>query len=538
MESTQIVSIVALIVSSTALIWSTLQLIHSYLSSAKGYSKINEKVMPKWDVYKSRVFLWDQFRFQVNFYTPVLVVCPPKNKEFPIRDADGKSEGSQGYSFIGGSKNTDLIPSVDDRGPAIHTVNNERATWITLLSVIHEMETTSSRWETEQFSRSPPSSCTLPKFDDHTLAVAIQRKQRSWDDMPSSITKPYATTTICHIIEIAAMLGIHWKEFDRSKDIFLAEGNGLVFKATSVTELGTVFTFQVSGKSEFKDGRIIPVDSVKELAFGFVSTLYRKTKDLRRVVLPTEEAKDLATLQLGTTNEFAETLVSFGCNTETSKCIRDNDKRHGHLYPLAFEILGMLGKIFHVKKGFFRVLPNPTFYHWNRQYFSLPSLLLAYKRNIGGECSSNKHLNRLQTRVENVERVIHQTQPSFSAALLDALHEALELCDKFLTQKVPREKVGLVLRTHIQVVLSMLNETERGPTLDRSWVLRSSTETAGNMPAFASLDGKPPESKQDELINIYFTKVLPKINGVDPGLPPLTSGPEVETNIWLPVYVI
>ena len=40
------------------------------------------------------------------------------------------------------------------------------------------------------------------------FAVAIQEKTMSWDSQPAGLDKPYATTTICHLVEIAAMLGI------------------------------------------------------------------------------------------------------------------------------------------------------------------------------------------------------------------------------------------------------------------------------------------------------------------------------------------
>lgn len=331
MSSSEILSIVALIISSTALLWSTLQLFHSYLGSNSGYTNINEKSMPGWAKFKKRRFLWDQFRFQVNFETPVLLVCPATNDKFPVQEAGGKK--SNWHAFIGGDEKTDLIPDVTAQQAAIHTVHNERATWITLLAAIHQMEVDSRRWQDAQFGSSGPSPASPPPFSQHSLAVAIQRKQSNWDSMPSSITKPYATTTICHIIEIAAMLGLHWKEFDRCSDTFLAEGNGFVLRATRVTELGTVFTFQVCGKSSFQEDRIIPVDPVKELAFGFVSTIFRTTEDRRRLGYPVGEVDNMTTLQLGSIDELAETLVSLGCNTRTSRCIRDNRTRHGHLYP-------------------------------------------------------------------------------------------------------------------------------------------------------------------------------------------------------------
>lgn len=201
---------------------------------------------------------------------------------------------------------------------------------------------------------------------------------------------------------------------------------------------------------------------------------------------------------------------------------------------MAFELLGMLGKILHIKNSFFRVLPNPTCYHWNRQYFSLPELLQAYQKEIStddADARGNQHLNCLQTQAENIERVISKTQPTFSAGLLSALHQALEVCDEFLTRQVSRKKVELVLRTHIQTVLSMLNETERGVSPDRPSGAASRPEPADDEPPFASLDTQPPEHKQDKLMEIYFSRVLPRINNSG-RLPALTGGSELQTNIW------
>ncbi len=38
-------------------------------------------------------------------------------------------------------------------------------------------------------------------------------------------------------------------------------------------------------------------------------------------------------LKMGSANELAETLVSFGCNTNASNCVRSETKKHGHLFP-------------------------------------------------------------------------------------------------------------------------------------------------------------------------------------------------------------
>lgn len=582
LETPQIVSIVALIISLTALIWSTLQLIHSYLASAKGYSNINEKVMPGWVAFKKRDFSWTQFRFEVKFETPVLIVCPADNTRFPIEDDNGNVAP---HVWINGKLN-ELLPEVPrttgaqqhaghsrevrsqpdvialEEGTAhgaIHTVNNEQATWMTLLSAVQRMERESSGWQKEEAMK---VRVTPPDFGQHRLAVAIQRKRRSWDNMPSSITRPYATTTLCHIIEIAAMLGLHWKTFDRKTDNFLAEGNGYILKSTSVSELGTVFTFQICALSEFKESRIIPVDEVKELAFGFASSIFRKEtrEHRRRLQFPAEDPEDLSILKLGSANELAETLVSFGCNTQTSNCIRDDTKKHGHLYPckceviygtnhkthhcspqtscpsVAFEILGMLGRVLHMKHSFYRMLPNPTFYIWNRQYFDISKLLISYDEMIRPAAIVERvsvHFGKLQRQAEAVKNALKpQTQSTSKPFPYDVLHEALEKCNTFLTDEVTRSDTERVLREHIQIVLSMLNEETETPAA----VAVPTTSEAMPKPnapvGFADLNEASSDSKQEKLMEIYFHQVLPKINGSQLRSTPPNYGSEQDTNIW------
>lgn len=358
--ATIVVSAVALAVSSTALLWSTLQLIHSFLGSAKGYSHINKEVMPGWHQFRRRRFVWGQFRVRVKYDTPIFIVCSVQNEKFPIseqtalfigepegdrktRDQKGANQQHKNVKITKSGKLVTLIPTSNENG--VHTVDNERATWVTLLEALHMMETKSEAWETQQYA---PGSDKPPPFSDRTLAVAIQRKKRNWDNMPSSITKPYATTTICHIMEMAAMLGLHWKEFDRGKERYLAEGNGYVLNSTSVSELGTVFTFQRRGSNIFEANRTIPVEELKDFAFGFVPTIYGNNgvsedapedapKDpperSRLTALTADEFKDLKYLQMGSPNELAETLISLGCTTQVSELIRKNDTKQRHLYP-------------------------------------------------------------------------------------------------------------------------------------------------------------------------------------------------------------
>jgi hypothetical protein len=151
--------------------------------------------------------------------------------------------------------------------------------------------------------------------------------------MPPDVKKPYATTVFTHILEIAAMMGIYWKEFDRLKDRYQAEGNGYTLTGAHIPDLGLAFTFQINGKSKFQENRVIPVEEVKELCCGFVSTLFKENLDRRRVEFPDEVPKDLRSLSLGSKDDIAKTMVLIDCNTDTANYFRSSDGKYSHLFP-------------------------------------------------------------------------------------------------------------------------------------------------------------------------------------------------------------
>ncbi|KAH7176143.1 hypothetical protein EDB81DRAFT_897212 [Dactylonectria macrodidyma] len=53
--------------------------------------------------------------------------------------------------------------------------------------------------------------------------------------MPWNMRKPYATSTICHVVEAIAMLGIHWKVFNRSENRYRAQGNVNIWSVGNTT---------------------------------------------------------------------------------------------------------------------------------------------------------------------------------------------------------------------------------------------------------------------------------------------------------------
>lgn len=347
MDSSDAVSLVALIVSVIALVGTILQLLQQYYSSAEGYSNCGSRVMGQWSLTRERKFRFTELRFEVQFEAPVMFVCPPTNKRGPVPN--------QPLRFVKGTRESEeetRTPSTkteeDEKknmreskqlNRDVHTADNERANWFIMLQAFHRMERESQGWQesllkAEANELGPKLAEDLPTNvaprEEHSVALALQSKRKSWDTMPSGVKKPYATSTICHIIEMAAMLGLHWREFDRSSHKYHAEGNGYLLTGHDMSDLGIMFNFQIYAKNSFAKNRIIPSDDIKLLCFGNVPTIFRHKK----TTYDNEDPKSSGVIQLGSTGELIESLAYYGCNSKTTNYFRDDRKyRLGHLYP-------------------------------------------------------------------------------------------------------------------------------------------------------------------------------------------------------------
>ncbi|KJZ73693.1 hypothetical protein HIM_06811 [Hirsutella minnesotensis 3608] len=570
-NSELVVASVALVVSVIALLATFMQVLQQYFASASGYSRCNEEVMGGWAKSKSRSFSWDEMRFVVQFDTPIIFVSPPTNDKGPISGED--------IHFLDGTpESRSLTNTAEEQGDAeakprrehaglvagmgtgkyakerVQTGNHERASWLVLLIAIQRMEEESRQWQQSQYSHHGPPSrhsdkCDLPLVPPtlrggHTLTVAIQRKRKSWDTMPSSISRPYATTTMCHLIEIMATMGIYWKEFDRSRDQYRAEGNGFMVLGERLSNLGLIFSFQRYGKCRFGRKRVIPVDEVKELCFGYIPTIYREVLDPRRLSSPSE-LRDLGTLQMATKAEIAETLIVIGCNKNAVQYFLDGNSRTAHLFPVSFEILGMLARTLHIDESYFTYLPNPTSDQWEQRSLFLFKALDSYRVFLD---SSKSPLIRRRLLC-HLQRILDfQDADAVSRLLLlRSLHTALDDADEVLTAKKGRrwqrvtetseegkmsdvdesapdvrgrrrEIVRDVLRAHIQEVLRLLNERDERIS-EAQAMLASSVQTASptsrrpgsgsfnESPRFEELDEASPEERQHKFMQVYFEVV-------------------------------
>ncbi|KAK4643858.1 Mod-A protein [Podospora bellae-mahoneyi] len=520
------VNMTALIFAIVALIGTFAQVLQQYIASAAGYSNCGESVMGEWHKSKKRAFRATELRFEVQFETPVIFICPPTNTKGPIP--------AKPIYFVDGSdqslKDTRALLPKDEKSreerlasSKVHTADNERATWVNLLSQLQSMERESQEWQKDFYGQNPPLN---PRshigFRDHTLAIAMQVKKRSWDNMPTDIKKPYATTAICHLLELAAIMGIYWQEFDRSRDRYRAEGNGYMLTGTNVNDLGLVFTFQICGKSRFKENRVIPVDEVKDLCCGFVPTLFQKSdKDKRRVEFPNEDAKDLSVLQFGSMNEIAETMVLIDCNTNTANYFRSKNTtaRHSHLFPVPFELLGMLGKTLHIRNSAYRMLPNPTPYHWDKNFFNLRRLIKEYKKKIDDTDSEIAPTPRIQDLKADVAELVFDLNldkksatPGYSLPLLNNLHGVLDRCDVYLKEVADMDLVRMVVREHFQRILKMINDPQDKPGANTKDDGKHATgEERQRAERFSELSAASPEVRQEAFMELYFYSVLPEV---------------------------
>ncbi|PSR99158.1 hypothetical protein BD289DRAFT_361476 [Coniella lustricola] len=556
MDSSDAVSVVALIVSVIALVGAILQLLQQYFSSAEGYKNCGQQVMGEWSLTRKRHFRFTELRFETQFEVPVIFLCPPDNikgplgarsEKTPLWHVDGTTESETLTRTPSASKeksDKDRLKDSRKLNEDVHTADNERANWYILLQALHEMEKTSQMWqneqlETERNTYGPKSRGELPEtvaaFQKHTVVAALQPKRKSWDVMPGEIKKPYATTTICHIIEMAAMLGLHWREFDRSENRYHAEGNGYLLTGREVDDLGLMFSFKVYAKNDFRQRRIIPNEEIKRLAFGDVSTIYRLTaaEEKEKGTFDHEDPKSVEVLQFGSLSELGESLTHYGCNSKTVNYFKDSSKKHGHLFPVAFEVVGMVAKTVYIPDTYFRFLPNPTTFSWNRKNFSLRKLLLQYHEALrtSADIEKTEQICELVTLGKGLRTHLDrwENEDEFTMGLLSCLHRSIQACDRYLAPTNDKKQksymfknVKLVIREHVQKVMRILNIGSATGTSTGSNghdVDHGDDRTLGSKDrpqdkesaALDELNSAAPEARNAKLIEIYFRTVLPAV---------------------------
>jgi hypothetical protein len=157
----------------------------------------------------------------------------------------------------------------------------------------------------------------------------------------------------------------------------------------------------------------------------------------------------------------------------------------------------MLGRTLHAYGSAFRMLPNPTVFGWDKKSFSMWRLLRAYRKLIlsAEKVHQSVQVSAIQKRLEEIiDARNNRTESDFTIPVLDALHEALDVCDSYLTDRyMNNDQILYVLRGHIQEVLAEMNGSEDDENV------------------FDALSLDAPEHKQSSFMQIYFDTIRPRV---------------------------
>ncbi|CAG8972634.1 hypothetical protein HYALB_00005403 [Hymenoscyphus albidus] len=503
----------ALIVSLVALVTTVLQVLQQYFSSAEGYRRCAKSVMGDWSQGTHRRLVWREFRVEVVFETPVILIAHPTNTKGPIHNRpihyiDGTDESYQNTRVL---KPDDEKNASDKTVGRVHTADDERASWVTLLSALQTAEASSRRWDELERNKAPPKIPRIP-LAEHQIAVGLQRKTRSWDFIPSSITKPYATTAICHLVEMMAMLGVHWKVFDQIMWNLRAEGNGYILTSTTVHGLGVMVVFAITGKSKFEECRVIPCEAVKELAFGTVPNIF----DEKEYLTKEPDAQSLQ-LQFGTPDVVATTLESLGCTQET---LARWEKDHKHIFSVSFEIIGMLGKAFRIRGSNFRMLPNPTTDFWMKKTYQKASWKITWlmevfqdklKELIESEGFQPDHpISLIRYKWIEISDLGCIDDSTLSLEACERIHDALDQSTDYLKNQKQQVVLDVVV-AHLTKVMSVLEDQS------------------------SKLNNIVLAKKEETLLNYYFYHVRPAVIGNldSTGILLSRAEKELRNTIWI-----
>jgi hypothetical protein len=119
----------------------------------------------------------------------VIFLSSPDNKRGPIKDREIYYIDGTDESYIDTQvRGKTAQKEVDDKIARVQTADDERATWVNLLSMLQREEEDSRKWDKKQRDETPPRHQVF-KLPSYRLVVGLQKKTRSWDFMPGSITK-------------------------------------------------------------------------------------------------------------------------------------------------------------------------------------------------------------------------------------------------------------------------------------------------------------------------------------------------------------
>ena len=150
--------------------------------------RCSPSTMGLWAQGSYRKFRTSELRFEVIFQTPVLFTAPPSNARGPIAGQpihyiDGTPDSYKATRVLDPDSHNAADRQMLDR---VHTADDERASWVMLLSILQNEERVSRQWDLSTYPRISRDRNNIP---DYSLSVGLQSKTRSWDFMPANVTR-------------------------------------------------------------------------------------------------------------------------------------------------------------------------------------------------------------------------------------------------------------------------------------------------------------------------------------------------------------
>ncbi|KAL7620066.1 hypothetical protein AAE478_010615 [Parahypoxylon ruwenzoriense] len=463
MDSATLAGVVSTVITFVALIVSSIQLLYQYYTNvslnALGARNCNERVMGPWAGFTRRRWRWLELRFEIIFESPIIFVASASNRRGPVQNRDIWYMDGSDQSYLETrtplpSEPNESAAGLLPRTTAVRHGVNVEATWVSLLRTLQSMERDSAVWQ--KITGNPGViDEKLPPFINRTLAVAVQAQTLSWDFVPN-FKKPFATTTVCHMVELAAMLGIYWTMWNPAADRYRGEGNGFILLGSFNAEQGVVFQLIKHGKTVFGENRVIPNNDVKRLCFGFAPTLYSSLGPSNQRILPKAEVLGgygrptepiLPLLKLGSRQEITETMIDIGCPAQVAEYFLNEDAKVSHLFPVVFDVLGMLGRMVSVEGYCFRMLPNPTVFRWDQKLFDTKRLLCEFGMHFAFMLAADfappaeppSPLSAIADALARLDPYLHDPRVrDYSPGLLNGLREAVGDMDTYLTTPIGR----------------------------------------------------------------------------------------------------
>jgi len=395
--------------------------------------------MGLWAMSTRRRFRTSELRFEVVYVTPLFFLAPPQNKRGPIH-------GREIYNIDGSDASyaeTNTMKPDKERQRLYATADYERASWVTLLGVIQREEAHSREWE-RLYRRSYVGN----KHEEpaYTICHFIQKVTSSYDFMPPTLTKPYATTNICHLVEMTAMLGMYWKVFDEIKGNLRAEGNSFMFTSSMVDGLGLVATFSVIGAARFKGNRVIPSHDIKDLVFGIVPCILG------------------INLELGNVDSVKKTFARLKWESDLFDSWQAKKDRPWNLFPVTFELVGMLAIPIRIRGSGFTMLPNPTADRWPGYKSDIDWKEEMFEFQVSIEdATQSVNVHPLLVAINGEWQKIKRLWVlDIDIDVREQIHDAIDLVDKALQEQeeFSVHDIFNVVASHLKAVLNATDQKE------------------------------------------------------------------------------